>query len=325
MRDALTLRRRIAQRLAVRRGAEAGEVFLAQRRVFILPTRAGLLFGLTLIVLLLASINYDLGLGYALTFLLGACAIVDMLLTHRNLAHLHLRPGRAAPVFAGEEARFELHLSNQSRHARFAIVLGFADAVPGLDHAVDVEAGGTAAVTLGAPTHRRGWMPAPRITLHTRFPLGLMRAWSYWQPELRVLVYPRPEERLPPLPLQASGRQSGRGTAGHDDFAGIRAYQVGDAPRQLAWRQIARSENGVLVTKQFQGGDTAELVLDLAQLPAGMDLEAKLSRMTGWVLAAEAGGLPYALRLGGRHLPAANGTAHQAACLRALAVYGDAP
>ena len=58
------------------RTAEEGEVFLPQRRIFIVPTRAGLTFGIMLLVLFLCSINYNLSLGFALTFLLASCAIV---------------------------------------------------------------------------------------------------------------------------------------------------------------------------------------------------------------------------------------------------------
>ncbi|HEV7855470.1 MAG TPA: hypothetical protein VGO72_00795, partial [Herminiimonas sp.] len=212
------------------RDAEQGEVFLNQRRVFILPTRAGLTFCVMLIVLFLSAINYNLSLGFALTFLLGGCAIIDMHLTHRNLAHLYLTPGRAQPVFAGEEAQFELHLINRRKHARYAIRLYFmTDASPRIEHAADIAADASSNVILSTPTTERGWLQAPRICLQTRFPLGLMRAWSYWQPDLRVLVYPHPEEDAPPLPLTDGEKEDSRGTAGHDDFAGIRAYQSGDS------------------------------------------------------------------------------------------------
>ena len=49
------------------RAPRTDTLLLTQRNVYILPTRAGLLFGLTLLVLLLASINYQLNLGYVLT------------------------------------------------------------------------------------------------------------------------------------------------------------------------------------------------------------------------------------------------------------------
>ncbi|WP_353156060.1 DUF58 domain-containing protein [Herminiimonas fonticola] len=302
--------------------AEVGEVFLNQRRVFIVPTRAGLTFGVMLVVLFLCSVNYSLSLGFALTFLLGACAIIDMHLTFRNLAHLYLHPGRAPAVFAGTDAQFELRLENRRKHDRYAIWLAFiGDDLPMRDHVTDIAAGSSRSVMLSAPTQERGWFDAPRIRLQTRFPLGLLRAWSYWQPAMRVLVYPQPEADGPPLPLHEDETADGRGHVGHDDFAGIRAYQAGDSIRHLAWRQIARIDGGALVTKQFEGGASSELAIDYAKLPRAMDVELKLSRMTHWVLAAEMRGLPYAFRLGSSDFPPAVGPAHQAACLRALALF----
>ena len=50
-------------------------VTLSQRTVYILPTGPGWMLGLTLLVLLVASINYQLNLGYLLTFLLAGTAL----------------------------------------------------------------------------------------------------------------------------------------------------------------------------------------------------------------------------------------------------------
>lgn len=302
---------------------DAGEVVLRQRRVFILPTRAGLGFGMLLAVLLIGSINYALGLGFGLTFLALSCALVDMVATYRNLAHLALQQGRAAPVFAGQEAQFELQVFNRTRRARYAIRADFAD-VAEPRHLADILPGAHAVLTLAAPTLQRGWLAPARVALSTRFPLGLFNAWSYWRPATRTLVYPRPEDGAPPLPL-GGGSGSSLRAAGHDDFAGVRNYQAGDSPRQLAWRQIARldpSIGGALVSKHFEGGGGDELVLDFDALPATLDLELRLSRLTRWVLDAEGRALPYAFRLGALRLDAAVGAAHQAACLRALALYG---
>lgn len=307
------------------RDVEPGEVFLNQRRIFMLPTRPGLGFGLMLVVLFIGSINYNLSLGFALTFLIAGCAVIDMHLTYRNLAHLYLAAGRASAVFAGEEAQFELQLINRSRHDRYAIWLGFiGEGLSDLAQPADVAAGSSCPVLLSTTARQRGWLAAPRVRLQTRFPLGLLRAWSYWQPDAKVLVYPQPEQNAPPLPMMGEAGEDGHGRAGHDDFAGIRAYQAGDSMRRLAWRQIARLDieaGSVLVTKHFEGGANTELQLDLAKLPRRMDVEMKLSRMTRWVIEAEARGLPYAFQIGDIAFAAAIGAAHQAACLRALALY----
>lgn len=319
------LQRITTQWLFQLRDSEPGEVVLVMRRVFILPTRAGLAFAGLLLLMLIGSLNYNLGLGFALTFFAGSCAVVDMLLTAKNLALLALSPGRAQPVFAGQEAVFELHLNNRTRRDRYGVWLGFQElGTP--RHVTDVPAGGNALAALSCPTTERGWLAAPRVRLVTRFPLGLFRAWSYWRPDLKVLVYPYPEQAAPPLPMSGAASEDGQGTVGLDNFAGIRNYQPGDPMRHLAWRQIARhdpADGGQLVTKHFDGGAVAELRLDIADLPWTMPLEQKLSRLTCWVLEAEQRALPYSFHLGHHEFGPALGDAHRAICLRALALYGQ--
>ena len=308
------------------REAEPGEVVLSRRRVFILPTGAGIGFGVLLIVLMIGSTNYNLGLGFALTFAIGTCAVVDIYLTYRNLVELRLAAGRAQPVFAGEDAFFELNLVNPTRRDRYALWVDFMQA-GAARYVTDALAGSTTALLLSAPSTQRGWLHAPRVKLTTRFPLGLFGAWSYWQPDAKTLVYPFPEASAPPLPMQGAASENGQGHAGHDDFAGIRSYQAGDSLRHLAWRQIARvglDQGGQLVTKHFEGGAVEELVLDFDAMPVTLDVELRLSRMTRWVLDAEQRALPYGFQMHGRAFAPSVGAAHQAACLRALALHGAA-
>ncbi|WP_431476969.1 DUF58 domain-containing protein [Massilia eburnea] len=303
---------------------EPGEVHLVMRRVFILPTRPGLAFVGLLLIMLIGSINYNLGLGFVLTFFTGSCAIVDMYMTAKNLAFLHLAPGRAQPVFAGDEAQFELLVRNATPRARYAIWLGFQDEGEPRQ-SIDVASKGSAAVMLSRPSAQRGWLAAPRVRLFTRFPLGLFGSWSYWQPDLKVLVYPQPEAAPPPLPTTGAAREDGYGTVGLDNFSGIRNYQPGDPMRHLAWRQIARlhpADGGHLVSKHFEGGAVSDLLLDLDALPPLLDIEVRLSRLTAWVLEAERRALPYALHVGHREIAQGLGEAHCAECLRVLALHG---
>jgi len=326
-------------------GAASRSMTLSMRRIYIVPTRAGLQCTLLLLVMLLGSLNYNLALGYALTFLLGACVLADMVATARNLAGLQLAPMQTPPVFAGETASFRIELTAARARQHYAIWLGFqADDAPMQHCDVGTPADGAApagtlpgsaamqgtsadhtGVLLHAATGTRGWQQAGRIRLVTRFPLGLFRAWSYWQPALQVLVYPAPEPAAPPLPGGASGANHGHSQTGSEHYTGVRAYRPGDSPRHLAWRQIARHADtpGLpLLAKQFEGGNASQLAFDLAALPPHLTLELKLSRLCAWVLAAESAALPYSLRLDELHLPAAHGPAQQAACLQALALYG---
>ncbi|HTD04253.1 DUF58 domain-containing protein [Undibacterium sp.] len=329
-----SFRQKFRQLVFLEHKPEAGEVYLRQRRVFTLPGKAGMAFVLLLLVLFIAATNYNLNLGFALTFVLAACACVNAFLSFRNLAYLHLQAGSAPPVFAGEEAQFTLHLINRRKHQRYAIWIGFIGQRGSgwknftdsghQEQAVDIAPNSRTSVQLSAQTLQRGWLPIPRVRLQTWFPLGLLRAWSTWLPDAQALVYPQPEPQAPPLPYAGSSQADGQGHAGNEDFSGVRAYQSGDAIKHLAWKHIARlgaESGGPLITKEFAGGSASDLTLDFNRLPRSMDTELKLSRMTRWVLDADATALPYAFRLGSLSYPARTGQAHRLDCLRALALY----
>ena len=115
-------------------------------------------------------------------------------------------------------------------------------------------------VSLALPTRQRGWQPVPRLRLETRFPLGIWCAWTWWQPALRVLVYPQPEPPGTPLParMASSGDGQARG-AGEQDLAALRPWQGGDSPRRIAWKAMARTASEDLIVRQYEGGDLGEL------------------------------------------------------------------
>ena len=298
---------------------------LGHRRVYIVPSRIGLLFGGTLAILLVGSINYVLSLGFALTFLLAGMGIAGMVQTTRNLGRLSVRAGRSDPVFAGDAARFRLGMANAGDFDRPEILVRHLGS--GAQQTVDIAAAAFAEAVLAVPAPRRGWLPLGRVMLETRFPVGLFRAWSTIEPDSRCLVYPRPEvSALPPLAPSAQAGGARAHAQGSDDFSGLRAYQPADSPRHVAWKSVARSDtqharSDEMLTKQFAGDAVAELWLDLRDLPPSLGLEQRLSRLAGWVLAAERAGALYGLRLPGMEIKPARGEAHRIACLEVLALY----
>jgi uncharacterized protein (DUF58 family) len=172
---------------------------LTHRNVYILPTRAGLMFAFTVLVLLVASINYQLNLGYLLTFLLAGAGGVSMHVTHGTLRGLqmHLRTGEAR--FAGEPALVEAVLMSTSRRPRFGVGLRTeGEGAPARGRKseftwVDVPAQGQTSAQLSFVPATRGLHAVPTILVFTRFPLGLFRAWAIWRPAAQVLAYPAPE------------------------------------------------------------------------------------------------------------------------------------
>lgn len=299
-------------------GPESAPIILTQRRVYVLPTRAGLAYAASLGLMLVGAINYNLSLGYALIFLLTGLGLVALLHTFRNLVQIEINPGRIEPVFAGDKACFGLQLRNRRKLGRFAIRMNLEG---GEAVSTDLAADAMTAISLPLPARQRGWLRPGRVTLETRYPLCLVRAWSYVEPDMRCLVYPRPEASPPPLPLAASGESGGsRSGKGSEDFSGLRTHQPADSTRHVAWKAVAREQP--LLTKQFAGASTVEVWLDWNALPTGLGVEARLSRLTRWLIDAHAQGLAYGLCLPGKEIPIGQGARQFQNCLEALALHG---
>lgn len=294
---------------------ESSPVTLVQRRIFILPTRHGYFFAVTLLLLLSASIQYQLSLGYVLTFLLASMAGVAMLHTWQNLAHLKLRPGRCDPVFSGETAHFAITVETPAQ-TRFAIAVKRRDDEPVY---ADVVAGETNAIPLPMVTRRRGLARCGRLEIFTRYPVGLFHAWSYVDFGMGVVVYPKPDPNAGVPPTHSrSDSEEGIPVAGDEEFSMLRVYRAGDAPKLIAWKALAR-EQGVL-TKEFSATASSELWIDWNEAYAP-DIESRLSVLAHWVIQAERFGQSYGLRLPGTAIPPARGELHRARCLEALALF----
>ena len=303
------------------RQPEPSPIILTQRRVYVLPTRAGLAFGVGLVVILLGAMNYNLSLGYGLVFLLGGLGVVTILHTFRNLAQLQIRPGRAEPVFAGETAHFELVLDNLRNELRPALEISVFMS----DELIEADAAESAGTIVRLPllATKRGWLALPRVTLATTWPLGLIRAWSYLAPAMQCLIYPTPAASAPPLPWGGdAGQGSTRDGSGRDDFAGLRNHNPADSPRHIAWKAVARQADGPLLTKMFSGSSAQRIWLTWDDLPPATALEERLAILARWMLDAEAAGLAWGVRLPAFKLDTGSGAAHLAEGLQGLALYG---
>ena len=295
---------------------------LTQRNVYILPTRPGWMLGVTLLVLLIASINYQLNLGYVLTFLLAGCALVGMHVGHATLRGLTLQLVAPEPVFAGSAAMLTLQLHSSRKTTRYGIGL----ALLGTQQWswTDVAAQGSARVQLALHPQQRGLQPLPALTAETRFPLGTFRVWTVWRPASRLLVYPAPEARPPPLPLGEPSAGDANSAQRHSsaEWDGLRGYRRGDPLKWVVWKKAAKT--GQLVSRDAQPAQRFALWLDLQQTSAAAGQELRLSRLCAWVLMAERQDLHYGLRLPGCSIAMGSGAAHQRACLSALALFRGA-
>lgn len=322
----MTLLQRLQTWPARRQPPQAGDRRLARGRVYLLPTRAGLGALASLVLMTVVSVNYGLSLGLALCALVTGLYVAALLQTAGNLHGLVLRPGRVDPAHAGERALLHVAVRNDARAPRRALALRVVDG--GEAQALDLAPGAERTLTLAVPAPRRGRLAPPMVVMSTAWPLGLWRAWLPWRPAVDGWVWPALENPAVPLPATAAAAQVAGGEAGRtgdDEIATLREGREHDGPNRIAWRAMARSGRDTLLVKEFAPESRGELLLDWRDLPAGLDDEARLSRLTRWTTEADRAGLRYALRLPGVVLEAGGGPVHRARCLEALARHGETP
>lgn len=316
--DGLAQRRRTGLAARVRhwsralmrgRNPEALPVRLDRRRIYIVPTRAGLGFAVLLAAMLVGALNYQNNAALLLTCMLGAALASSMLLTWRELHDLTLRSLHAEHGFC--DARLLLHLAfTDDRRSRQGLLI----AVDELEQPCPLRPGASrASVTVA--TDRRGWMAVPRMRVSSTLPFGLFRAWGWITPAQSVLVYPRLlADGKPP----ARNDDSNERATGGDEFAGLRDYHAGDPIRHVAWKASARHDH--LLVREFDHAAPGQpLRFDWHAL-TGIDRETRISRLAGWVCDAYAAAHPWTLVLEDhRTLGPASDAAHYHRCLTALA------
>ncbi|MEN9670945.1 MAG: hypothetical protein RL018_1222 [Pseudomonadota bacterium] len=305
-------------------------MLLNQRNVYILPTKAGWMMVLTLLVLLVASINYQLNLGYLLTFLIGGSVIIGMHIGHANLRGIAINIIASKAHFASDNVNFELVLSSTRKSQRH----GIGVSVLNLSRWtwVDVPAQGSVNLQIASEPMQRGKHRLPTLTLETRFPMGIFRVWTVIRPAMHVWVYPAVETNAPALPagepLAGDAKQALVKATG--EFDGVRTYRRGDPVKHIVWKKLAKTWSSMdaddpgspidLISRDTQHATAQELWLDFS-LTSCTGVEASLSRLCAWVVQAESLGLVYGLRLPQIEIQPASGESHKQQCLQTLALY----
>ncbi|MGH8254194.1 MAG: DUF58 domain-containing protein [Steroidobacteraceae bacterium] len=303
-----------------RQGTDALPLTLLGRRLYILPTRAGIAFALLAFVMLVAGLNYSNSLALFLTFMVGGFMVVGMHECQRTLQGLELAQAQADDCHAGDEGLVQLRFVNATPLPRRAL----AARTPGLgDSGFDVDRHGAASVQVKFHGARRGRHKLERIELSTTAPFGFFRCWTWLYLPVEVVIYPRIAGTRA-LPAPGAGRlaqQSNAASPGEEEWAGLRPYQSGDSPRGIAWKSWARG--APLMVAQYAGSGGSDYLFSFRGLES-LDLEARLSQLAAWISECARLDAACGLALPGAEVPLGRGAAHRAIVLRALALYGEA-
>lgn len=302
---------------------------LSSNRIYILPTREGMIFSLLILTLLAAAINFNNSLVFFFTFLMAGVGIIAMHMTQKNLLNLQFSIAHVAPVFCHQSLNLPLIMQQQnnpgakSSPAKYSIAVQLinADSKPleqDLSLLTDVKDNDKSTIQLHSLTLQRGHFDLPGLTISSRYPLGLFRAWANIKLNSNAIIYPKPMKKTIYEPENGSGSDAesikGRG---FNDFSGFKAYQRGESLKHIHWKAYAREQG--LLCKNFSGASHEEYWLDYNELSGSV--EARLSQLCYLIIKAEQSGDRYGLKLGHKNISINQGQAHQHQCLKALALY----
>jgi uncharacterized protein (DUF58 family) len=292
-------------------------VKIERRRIYILPTRFGLMLVALLVAMLVAGLNYNSNLALAFAFFMVSMVLVAMHHCHRNLLGLTVDVKVEVDAFAGADAIFYFMLRNESAVDRrdIEVRLGTVEAMQ------SVATGSYEEVMLAVSVANRGVSRWSQFELRTTYPFGWFRAWTYVHSPLTAFVAPSPHGSRPlPAAAAAVGESARSESRGDEDFAGLRSYSPGIPLKHMAWKTLARG--GEAAVRVYSDLGTRPEWLEWSSLD-GLDTEARLSQLCRWIAECESGHpRPYGLRLPETDIPPGRGAAHRSRCQRALASHG---
>ena len=300
-----------------RQGEDQAPLKLESRRIYILPTRAGLVAALLLFVMFLAGLNYGNSLAMLLCFLLVGFALVSMYECHGSLSGLTISSAQVESTFAYGQGELSLGFYNAATSPRRSLRLRVTAVGP--KH-FEIAPHSACLVSVRYQALSRGRQRIDRLQLSSDAPLGLFRAWTWLHLPLDAIIYPTPirVRPLPPPVGQPHGSERERRLSGEEEWAWLRPFRDGDPLRRVAWKAYARG--APLMVAHYDTLAGAQRLLSLASL-RDWPLERALSQLADWVLECERRGESYALELPGRSLPAGHGLAQRRHCLEALALH----
>ena len=285
------------------------------QNLYILPSKFGWVYALMLITLLTGAINYQISAIYLMTFLLGVVGLVSAWETHSNIKELSIQFISIDDVQQGQPAQLVL-LVQSGPKIRFA--LEFQIEKQAKINLGKIPHHQALRVTLPVETTQRGFFSAPKITISSRFPLGIFCAWSYVFFDEHYYVYPQPlEPGFWPLPI-AKEQLIHQHSLGQDELYDLKQVQhPWSEPNRIAWKIAAKGQGWYIKTMISPKGDY--WLFRLSDLTTG--LETKLQYISYWLYAAEANGYTYSIELDKRSYDFSRGNEHLKYLLRQLALY----
>jgi uncharacterized protein (DUF58 family) len=294
-------------------------VTLNQSRIFIVPTRQGLVLIFIALLVLLMAINFESALNYALGFWLISMMWVAVHLTYRNLSGLSIGRLNGNLVQVGDIAEVRLLLKSSSATNRG--VLEFIHEEWGSVQVLMSDRESTVILPLKA--YSRGKIEPPRFKIESRFPFGLIVAWSHIQISAQAWAYPEgiQFDRKSTSTDEEDENESKNDhfyRPGSEDFHSLKPYVPGDSIRRIYWPGFSRD---LVLVKAFSDYQSSDVIIDWDSFQGVAD-ELRLSAIAFYSQQYHDNDVPYGIRLPGVGIEPDKGIEHLTRVRQALAEHG---
>lgn len=297
----------------VSRSPRRQRFLLTRKNIYIFPSVQGMCFMLLLLLMLLTAINYQNSLIYLLTFFLGTLFFLSIWQCFLNFAGLNIEKSESGRVFEGEPAEFFCHLS-KPKGLPLALKIG-SDKQQTTKLPIILNESIQARVQM--PPLQRGVHKLPKLYLESRFPFGLVLAWSWLKLDAQVLVYPRPEQGLPDRLASDAGDQPER-TSSIGDLNDLKEYQSGDPSNRILWKKFAAKDQLIIRHHEQTHFQPDWVSWDNYQVGS---TEQKLRYLCFDICQLSAAHKAYGLSIPGIKITPDYGEIHRRKCLDALALF----
>ena len=286
---------------------------LSRNNIYIFPSATGLMYVLLLLLMLLTAINYQNSLIYLLSFFLGTLFFLSIWMCFLNLSGLKIESAETGRVFESEPTKYYCRLS-KNKTLPMALKVGLnkaqAQAVPLMNEA-------TSDVPILAEPEKRGRHKLQRLYIESRFPFGLILAWTWLKPDLEAWVYPKPVQGSPDAVARGEGDVANRSSL-IGDLNDLKEYQAGDASNRILWKKYAAKDTLVVRHHEQTSFKPDWVSWDNYQSAA---IEDKLRYLCFDVCQLSEAHRAFGFSIPGVNIDPDYGEAHKRKCLDALALF----
>ncbi|QOL25386.1 DUF58 domain-containing protein [Thalassotalea sp. LPB0316] len=292
---------------------------LSSQNIFIFPSVFGFAYLFMVLVIFLLGTNYQNNIILMFSFLLASLFVTTMLISFQNLNKLALSIKNSPQGFAHQLSYLKLEIKSAKSHyfLRFAVEPVTSD-TPWLM----IEQLNNEQQNCNVPLvhESRGVKSLGRLRIESSFPLGLFTTWTRLDLASELITFPQPKQpsHLTHLYNNQAAQDGGNFSNSQrgEDFYQLENYQPGQPLSQVAWKQLAKSQQWL--SKGHTGQVSHDIWFDYQHMPSAL-IEDKYSEMTALILEYSKLQQPFGIKLVNQTIAPEVGEHHQLTCLLALA------